>query len=110
MPVAHLHAYYYIYMLGTGEEAQHQPRQLKEQDQVDEVLKIHEQIVLTFKEVEKEIESLDNTFAVTFKSYILEARGQLAKIQVHCNYSEIMTILILMNQTTNLDMVYSQFM
>ena len=46
------------------------------------MLKIHEQLVLTFKEVEKEMESLDNTFAATFKSYILEARGQLAKIQV----------------------------
>ena len=72
------------------------------------MLKIHEQLVLTFKEVEKEMESLDNTFAVTFESYILDARGQLAKIQVHCN-SE-MTIVMLMNQTTNLDMVYSQFM
>ena len=86
-----------FYILDTGEEAQ-QPKQLKEQDQADEVLKIREQLVLIFKDVEKEMESLDNTFAVTFESYILEARGQLAKIQVHCNFE--MTILILINQTT----------
>ena len=93
MPVAHLYAYYYIYMLGTGEEAQ-QPKQLKEQDQADEVLKANrEQLQLTIKEIEKEMESLGNTF--TFESSTLEARDKLAKIQVHCH--------VRMNQTTSLD-------
>ena len=71
-------------MLGTVEEAQ-QPEKLmiKEQDKADEVLKVHEQLLLTFKEIDKEMENLGNTFAITFKSYTLEARGQLAKIQVH---------------------------
>ena len=67
-------------MLGTGEEAQ-QPEQ--EEGQADEVLKAnHEQLQLTIKEIEREMESLDNT--LTFESSTLEARGKLAKIQVHC--------------------------
>ena len=67
-------------MLGTGEEAQ-QPEQ--EEGQADEVLKANrEQLQLTIKEIEREMESLDNT--LTFESSTLEARGKLAKIQVHC--------------------------
>ena len=67
-------------MLDTGEETK-QPEQ--EQSQADEVLKAnHEQLQLTIKEIEREMESLDNT--LTFESSTLEARGKLAKIQVHC--------------------------
>ena len=80
-----INSHYFIaisIILGTGEEAQ-QPEQLEEQDQADEVLKVHEQLLLTFKEIEKEMESLGNTFAITFESYTLEARGQLPKIQVY---------------------------
>ena len=66
-------------MLGTGEEVQ-QPEQ--EEGQADEVLKANrEQLQLTIKEIEREMESLDNT--LTFESSTLEARGKLAKIQVH---------------------------
>ena len=66
-------------MLGTGEEAQ-QPDQ--EQSQADEVLTANcEQLQLTIKEIEREIESFGNTF--TFESSTLKARGKLAKIQVH---------------------------
>ena len=67
-------------MLGTGEEAQ-QPEQ--EEGQADEVLEANrEQLQLTIKDIEREMESLDNT--LTFESSTLEARGKLAKIQVHC--------------------------
>ena len=66
-------------MLGTGKEVQ-KPEQLKEQDQVDEVLKVnHEQLQLTIKEIEREMEGLGNT-----ESSTLEAIDKLAKIQVHC--------------------------
>ena len=71
-------------MLGTGEEVQ-QPEQ--EQDQADKVLKAHHeqvQLVREIKEIEREMESLGSTF--TFESSALEARGKLAKIQVHCNH------------------------
>ena len=101
------HYFYNNIYLGTGEEAQ-QPEQLEEQDHANEMLKVHEQLLLAFKEIEKEMESLGNTFAITFQSYTLEARGQLAKIQVHCNAE--MTIIMHMNQTMNLDRVYSKLM
>ena len=56
-------------MLCTGKEA-------------DEVLKVnHEQLQLTIKEIEQEIESLGSTF--TFESYTPEVRDKLAKLQVH---------------------------
>ena len=68
-------------MLGAGKEMQ-QPEQ--EQGQADEVLIANqEQLQLTIKEIESEMKSLSNTF--TFGSSTLEARGKLAKIQVHCN-------------------------
>ena len=69
-------------MLGIGKEVQ-EPEQLKEQGQADEVLKVsHEQLQLTIKEIEREMESLCNTF--TSESYTPEARDiKLAKIQVH---------------------------
>ena len=78
----HITAYNHIKaMLGIGKEVQ-QPEQLKEQGQADEVLKVnHEQLQLTIKEIEREMESLCNTF--TFESYTPEARDKLAKIQVH---------------------------
>ena len=64
-------------MLGIGKEVQ-QPEQLKEQGQADEVLKVnHEQLQLTIKEIEREMESLCNTLTSA------EARDKLAKIQVH---------------------------
>ena len=72
-------------MFGTGEEVQ-QPEQLIEQGQVDEVLKAsHEQLQLTIKEIEREMDSgLGNTL-LTFESSTLEAGGKLGEIQVHCN-------------------------
>ena len=82
-------------MLGTGEEVQH-PEQLIEQGQADETLKANckqLQLQLTIMEIEREMESLSNTF--TFESSTLEARDKLAKIQVHCH--------VRMNQTTSLD-------
>ena len=83
-------------MLGTGEEAHH-PEQ--EQGQADKVLKAHceqLQLVNEIKEIEREMESLGNTFTFEHSS-TLETRDKLGKIQVHCNH------LNDMNQTTNLD-------
>ena len=68
-------------MLGRTREEAQQPEQ--EQDQADKVLKAHHeqlQLVKEIKEIEREMESLGNTF--TFESSTLEARGKLAKIQV----------------------------
>ena len=77
----------HAYMLGTGKEVQ-QPEQLKEQDQADEALKVnHEQLQLTIKEIEREMEGLDNT-----ESSTLEARDKLANIQVHCIYNVEITM------------------
>ena len=70
-------------MVGAGEETQ-QPEQ--EQGQADEVLKANrKQLQLTIEEIKREIEGLGN-ITFTFESSTLEARGKLAKIQVHCNH------------------------
>ena len=61
-----------------------QPEQLKKQCQADEVLKVNcEQLQLSNKEIEREVESLGNT--ITFESSTLEGRDRLVKIQVHWN-------------------------
>ena len=73
-------------MLGTGEEAQH-PEQ-EQLGQADKVLKAyHEQLQLVneIKEIEREMESLGNTFTFEHSS-TPEARDKLGKIQVYCNY------------------------
>ena len=70
-------------ILGTGEEAQ-QPEQ--EQGQADKVLKAHREQLQLFKEIkeiEREMESLGNTFTFELSS-TSEARDKLGKIQVYC--------------------------
>ena len=74
-PYGHMTAMFF------AEKEVQQPEQLKEQGQADEVLKVnYEQLQLTMKEIEKEMESLGNAF--TSESYTPEARDKLAKIQV----------------------------
>ena len=70
-------------ILGTGEEAQ-QPA--PDQGQADKVLKAHREQLQLFKEIkeiEREMESLGNTFTFELSS-TSEARDKLGKIQVYC--------------------------
>ena len=86
--VCNKHSYFYSdisIMLGAGEEVQH-PEQ--EPGQADKVLKAHReqlQLVKEIKEIEREMESLGNTFTFELSS-TPEARDKLGKIQVHCMY------------------------